>query len=126
MNRNAKLVVAPFVLLAFVTASHAQTSPRDEGAERPPAAAAAVEKKASVDLYVIPGCSYCEKARQLLRARGVAWQEHDIASSAQAKRSFDAQQGKGTPLLVIGSDVIHGVDAARIDQALQANDIAAK
>lgn len=125
MNRNTKQIVALFVLLAVTASSHAQAPPPDTGAQRPPAATATA-KKASVDLYVIPGCSYCEKARELLRARGVTWQEHDIANSAQAKRRFDAQRGKGTPLLVIGGDVIQGLDAPRIDQALQANGIVAK
>ena len=81
---------------------------------------------AKVELYVMPGCGYCEKARALLTSRGVSWQEFDIVNSSDAKRDFDAKGGQGTPLLVVGGEVIQGVDANRIDAALRTHGIVAR
>lgn len=79
-----------------------------------------------VTLYVMPQCGFCEKARQLLTQRGVTWNEFDIAGSAEAKREFTAKGGVGTPLIVVGEEVIRGYDASRIDRALSAHGLAAK
>lgn len=80
---------------------------------------------AAVTLYVMPQCGYCEKAREQLTRRGVAWQERDIVESAEAKREFDAKGGVGTPLIVIGDEIIKGFDAARLNAALDARGLAA-
>ena len=50
----------------------------------------------------------------------------DIANSADAKSEFDAKGGRGTPLLVVGGDVIQGLDSERIDAALRAHAIVAR
>lgn len=73
-----------------------------------------------ITMYVLPQCGYCEKARQLLTARGASWRELDIAVSPEAKREFDGKGGVGTPLLVIGGAVIQGFDAPRIEAAIAA------
>ncbi|HVH32926.1 MAG TPA: glutaredoxin family protein [Tahibacter sp.] len=88
-----------------------------ESAHKTPAAA--------VTLYVMPQCGYCEKAREQLTRRGVTWQERDIVESAEAKREFDAKGGVGTPLIVIGDEIIKGFDAARLNAALDARGLAA-
>ncbi|WP_257387319.1 glutaredoxin family protein [Tahibacter caeni] len=80
---------------------------------------------APVTLYVMPQCGYCEKAREHLTRRGVSWQERDIVASVDAKREFDAKGGVGTPLIVIGDQVIKGFDATRLDATLDARAIAA-
>lgn len=79
-----------------------------------------------VTLYVIPQCGFCEKARQLLTERGVTWREFDITSSADIKREFVAKGGVGTPLIIVGEEVIRGYDASRIDRALSTHGLAAK
>lgn len=88
--------------------------------------APAANPSAEVTLYVMPQCGYCEKTRQLLTGRGVTWEERDIASSTDAKREFIAKGGVGTPLIVIGEEVIRGYDASRIDGALSAHGFAPK
>ncbi|MCB1626438.1 MAG: hypothetical protein KDI48_01845 [Xanthomonadales bacterium] len=75
---------------------------------------------ASVQMYVLPNCGYCERARQHLRARGVAFEEFDIAASAEHKARFVALGGQGTPLLQVGAQVLHGFDPPRLDAALAA------
>ena len=113
------VMLAAMTLAAPATAfaSDAQAKGESAGAAKP---------AATVKLYVMPQCGYCEKTRELLTARGVAWEEFDIANSAEAKREFDARGGQGTPLIVIGDDVIKGLDPTRIDKALSAHGIAAR
>lgn len=112
------LMLAALTLAAPLSASEKQNARE--------ASAAEAKKAATIEMYVMPECGYCEKARELLTARGVSWTEHDIANSADAKREFDAKGGRGTPLLVVGGDVIQGLDSERIDAALRAHAIVAR
>ena len=107
------LFCAAMLVLSVTTARAAGA----ESAHKTPAAA--------VTLYVMPQCGYCEKAREQLTRRGVTWQERDIVESAEAKREFDAKGGVGTPLIVIGDEIIKGFDAARLNAALDARGLAA-
>lgn len=84
-----------------------------------PARAGAAATSDKVTLYVMPQCGYCEKVRSLLQQRGVSWNEIDIASSAQGQREFEARGGRGTPLLIVGGDVVQGADPVRIDAVLR-------
>ncbi|TDR38868.1 glutaredoxin [Tahibacter aquaticus] len=84
-------------------------------------AAPAATKAEAVTMYVMPQCGYCEKARDLLTQRGVPWSELDIVASPQAKQEFDKHGGRGTPLLVIGGEVMQGVDPARLDALLRSH-----
>lgn len=101
------------VILFSIAISPSQAEPAT------PVRSAAAADADKVTLYVMPHCGYCEKVRHLLQQRGVTWNEIDIASSAEGKRDFDARGGRGTPLLVVGGDVIHGADSSRIDAVLR-------
>jgi len=118
---------AGFVLaLSALTLTAPLAMAGDTGSAQANAPAVAEKKAATVEMYVMPGCGYCEKARELLTKRGVKWTELDIASSAEAKHDFEAKGGRGTPLLVVGGEVIQGLDAERIDAALRTHGIAAR
>ena len=71
-------------------------------------------------MYVLPNCGYCERARQYLQARGVKFEEYDIAASPKHKARFVALCGQGTPLLQVGDQVLHCFDQPRLDAALAA------
>ncbi|HSX59489.1 MAG TPA: glutaredoxin domain-containing protein [Tahibacter sp.] len=111
-------------LAAMTLAAPVTAFASDAGAK--PERTAEAKAAAKVKLYVMPQCGYCEKARELLTARGVVWEELDIASSEQAKSEFDANGGRGTPLIVIGNEVIKGLDPARIDEALATHGLVAR
>lgn len=100
-----------FLGLVFSVSGHADPAM--------PAKAGAAAPSDKVTMYVMPQCGYCEKVRGLLQQRGVSWDEIDIASSAEGKREFEARGGRGTPLLLVGGDVVHGADPARIDTVLR-------
>ena len=109
--RLTTLLAAPmFALAAVVSAS---------------AAAAPAAQPVEVTMYVMPQCGYCEKMRQHLGKVGVAWHERDI-SAPSIKAEFDAKGGVGTPLLVIGSDVVKGYMPQAVDASLQRQGVALK
>lgn len=114
------------LMLAALTLAAPLSASEKQRAHEAGASAAEAKKAATIEMYVMPDCGYCEKARELLTARGVSWTEHDIANSADAKSEFDAKGGRGTPLLVVGGDVIQGLDSERIDAALRAHAIVAR
>jgi glutaredoxin len=72
-----------------------------------------------VVMYATAWCGYCQKTRELLRDRGVPFIERDIEQSAQARREYQALNGRGVPLLVIrGTVVVQGYSPREILRAL--------
>jgi glutaredoxin 3 len=72
-----------------------------------------------VVIYTKPWCPYCERARALLKAKGVSFQEIDIESQPEQRQEMIRRSGRKTvPQIFIGerhmggSDDIHELDAA--------------
>ena len=72
-----------------------------------------------VVMYSKPWCPYCERARALLNAKGVAFKEIDIESQPEQREEMLRRSGRRTvPQIFIGerhvggSDDIHELDAA--------------
>ncbi len=121
---------------------HSDTPPRDAAAERvvvdtreppPPAARAPVgaaptakppplrpPQQFEVVMSMRPDCGYCVRAERFFQQRGLAWTNHDVAASRQARTRFDPLGGRGTPLIYIDGQRVNGFDVARIDQLLAA------
>ncbi|MBL8300105.1 MAG: glutaredoxin family protein [Rhodanobacteraceae bacterium] len=113
-----------FVLTLTALASMPSlAAPENQARREENTPAASARTGPEILMYVMPGCGYCEKLRTVLTARGVSWTELDISSSADAKREFSAKGGLGTPMLVIGDEVIQGLDTTRIDAALSKSGI---
>lgn len=68
----------------------------------------------SVVLYSTSWCGYCEKTRQELAKHGIEYIEHDIETSSVGREQYDALNGSGIPLLILGGKVIRGYDSASI------------
>lgn len=81
---------------------------------------AATVRGAAVQLYVLPNCGFCERARAHLRERGQVWEEFDIAADPAHLARFKALGGQGTPLLQVGERVLHGYIPQQLDAALAA------
>jgi glutaredoxin len=72
-----------------------------------------------VVMYATSWCGYCAKTRQFLRTRGIPFVERDIEGSAEARREYQALNGRGVPLLVIrGTMIVHGYSPKEILRAL--------
>lgn len=70
-------------------------------------------------MYTKSWCPYCERARALLKAKGVTYQEIDIESDPAQRAEMMRRTGRRTvPQIFIGdrhvggSDDIHELDAA--------------
>jgi glutaredoxin 3 len=70
-------------------------------------------------MYVKSWCPYCDRARALLKAKGLSFQEIDIESQPEQRDEMIRRSGRRTvPQIFIGSrhiggsDDIHELDAA--------------
>jgi glutaredoxin 3 len=82
-----------------------------QSTDQPKAAAAAVV------MYTRSWCPYCERARELLKHKGVAFQEIDIETQAGQRDEMIRRSGEHH---VGGSDELHALDASGgLDPLLQ-------
>jgi glutaredoxin 3 len=83
---------------------------------------------APIIMYATDWCPYCERARSLLRAKGVAFEEHNIDALPEKRAEMLTRSGRRTvPQIFIGerhvggSDDLHALEAAgELDALLQA------
>lgn len=70
-------------------------------------------------LFTQPGCFSCELMRVYLEAREIAFEERDISSDLEARRTMtETYDSNETPTLVIDGEPIIGFDPALLDQLL--------
>lgn len=63
-------------------------------------------------------CQYCKTARTFFEQHKLPYIEKDIDIDTDARRVFDLMNGRGTPLLIINGQTIHGYDENLIRNAL--------
>jgi glutaredoxin 3 len=80
----------------------------------------------SVVIYTAPVCPYCVSAKRLLKKKGVAYVEIDVAGDDEARMRLTERTGLRTvPQIFVGdehvggSDDLHALDAAgKLDELL--------
>jgi glutaredoxin 3 len=75
-------------------------------------------------LFTQPGCLSCELMKVFLEARRIPFQERDISTDADARRTMmEKYDGSETPMLVVFSesseDIVIGFDPERLDHFLE-------
>ena len=78
-------------------------------------------------MYSSDGCAYCSRARRLLEAKGVAYEEIDVDATPAARAEMLARSGRDTvPQIFIGTthvggcDELHALEAdGRLDSLLK-------
>ncbi len=78
-------------------------------------------------MYSTPWCGYCMRARQLLKAKGVAFTDIDISVERERRAEMMQKSGRRTvPQIWIGDEHIGGCDelyalerSGRLDEKLQ-------
>jgi glutaredoxin 3 len=72
-----------------------------------------------VRIYTASYCSFCRLAKELLRERGIAFDEIDVTADARAREWLVATTGRRTvPQIFIGEKSIGGYEELRsIDRA---------
>ena len=63
-------------------------------------------------------CQYCKVARDFFTKNELPYTERNIDEDEEARRIFDLMNGRGTPLLIINGQIIHGYDERMIREAL--------
>ncbi len=65
----------------------------------------------SVQMYVKSWCPYCDRARELLKSKGIAIEEIDVESQPAQRDEMVRRSGRRTvPQIFIGSRHIGGCD----------------
>jgi glutaredoxin 3 len=75
---------------------------------------------AKVTVYTMNHCPYCERAKQLLKTRGVAFEEVRVADDDDAMwdKLFERSGLKTMPQIFAGESLIGGyTDLAALDQS---------
>jgi glutaredoxin len=73
-----------------------------------------------IQLYTHRGCPGGRAAQQYFESHGLAYQTHDILLDEAARARFLKLGGIGTPLIVIGSRLLHGFDPAEFERLQRA------
>ncbi len=64
-----------------------------------------------VVMYTTASCGFCVRARRLLQARGIPFDEIDVGRDALARRRVIAETGHRTvPVILIDGELIGGSD----------------
>ena len=64
-----------------------------------------------VEIYTIPGCGYCHRAKRLLESKDVEYVEHDVTSDPAAlPRMHAATTGRTFPQIFIDGESVGGCD----------------
>jgi glutaredoxin 3 len=65
-----------------------------------------------ITLYTWAACGHCERARELLRARGLAFREHPLDGDRALKRRLAAELGRADmPYALFDGELVGGVEA---------------
>ncbi len=64
-----------------------------------------------VKVYSTSNCPYCQRAKNLLKQKGIAFQEIDLTYDEAARQSLQEKTGWMTlPMIFFGEDFIGGCD----------------
>lgn len=76
------------------------------------------ENSHTVVIYTTQWCPYCVALRGTLNQYHIPFTERDTEKSLHGLAGYWVLRGKGVPVSVIGSEVIHGYDGQVITDAL--------
>jgi glutaredoxin 3 len=74
---------------------------------------------ANVTVYTTDPCSFCERVKQLLNARGIAYEETNLAKDPDGRAELLSRTGMMSfPQVLIDGELIGGfVETVRADQS---------
>jgi glutaredoxin 3 len=65
----------------------------------------------TVVMYTTNWCPYCERARRLLKSKGVSFEEVDVESAAAKRAEMQSRSGRrSVPQIFIGEHHVGGSD----------------
>jgi len=73
----------------------------------------------NVTVYSTPACSWCQAAKEHLRAHGVPFDDIDVSADIERAREMVEKSGQyGVPVLDIDGEIVIGFDRGRINTLL--------
>jgi len=73
----------------------------------------------NVTVYSTPACSWCQAAKEHLRAHNVPFDDVDVSADMARAREMVERTGQyGVPVLDIDGEIVVGFDRARINALL--------
>jgi len=79
------------------------------------------DKKAftgSVEIYMTSWCPACKSALAYVRKNGIPYAAYDIEKDPEANRRFEGFNGRGVPLIVVGSNTMRGFNSQTLERWL--------
>jgi glutaredoxin len=86
----------------------------------PSAGAKGMETRPAIKMYVTEWCTYCKQARAYLSRQGIRHTELDVEKSAAARDEYQRLQGRGVPVILVGTQRMNGYSEDRLAQMLKA------
>ncbi len=74
----------------------------------------------SVSVYTTPSCAYCHKVKDWLKARGVRYDEYNVASDQRRADEMVRKSGQmGVPVTDVNGRIIVGFNTSALESALR-------
>jgi len=112
MNRKTFLFLA---LILFVIYSFSQLSNQQSNE----AVVFNKESPPKILMLSTQSCRYCKQARQFFKQHELPYTELDIETSDKNMQMFQLLGGRGTPLIVIDGQSLHGFDERSVRRAIK-------
>jgi len=75
-----------------------------------------------ITIYSTPTCSWCQAAKDYLRARDIEFEDVDVsADMSRAMEMVEKSGQQGVPVIDIDGEIIVGFDRPQIDSLLNLN-----
>ena len=71
-----------------------------------------------ITVYTSPTCHYCHLAKEWLTARDIPFVEKDVTQTENALEVMKRTDMMGTPVIVVGDEVIQGFNQSRLEELL--------
>ena len=69
-----------------------------------------------VVMYSTQRCGFCKKARRYFRQQGIPFKEYDVEKSRKGKADYKKMNGRGVPIILVGSSRMNGFSVKRFQQ----------
>ena len=111
--RNPFIIIAIGFLALFFVVEHYSTNllsdePISLTRANPP----------EIVMFGTRSCRYCYLAKEFFAKHNLPYIEHDIEISDKHRELFYMMGGRGTPLLIVNGQIIHGFEESLIRDAL--------
>ena len=73
----------------------------------------------TVTVYSTPTCPYCHQVKEFLKAKDVAFTEHNVATDLEARNAMVQKSGQlGVPVVEVDDQVVVGFNRAKLEELL--------